>query len=376
MENEPKALLKHPWLPVIAVLLVILLCVVITFRFMGARTEAELGPCSDSLSGFSRLNAVRSVYGHLGEITTALDPYAETKMLEVVENDSAGGVAQRMVESGLISSAEIFVDYLVYSGADRLLMPGRYALSAAMTMPEMSERLTQHGGKLLSFAFFSGMRLEEIAALIDGSGLSFSGDEFLYAAQHYPAELHPCGGTSLEGYMLPGSYEMNRDISLDSFLAGFVNAFRESVQGPLEEAFAVNGVTLEQGVILASMVAREAPSEEEYARIASVFYNRLRAGMPFESDPTAQYAIGWDENSSSWWKSPLLASDLSVNSPYNTYQNDGFPPGPICSPSLAILRAAAFPESTPYLYFMARCDGTPLHNFSTNYAEHASNLCP
>lgn len=375
MENRPGALLRHPWAPVIAVLVLILVLCVVSVWHMQAQTEAELGPVTDALGTFGRFKAIRAVYGKLDEIVTPLDPGAGTQMLSVVENDSAAVVAQNMAESGLIADADVFVDYLIYSGADRQLMPGRYALSAAMTMPEMAERLSMHGGKLLSFAFFSGMRLEEIAALIDVSGLSFNGAEFLEAAQNYPPELHPCGGTSLEGYLLPGSYEMNRDISLDSFLAGFANAFKESVE-PLQAGFEGNGLTVEQAVIMASMVAREAPSEEEYGLIASVFYNRLRAGMRFESDPTAQYAIGWDEASQSWWKTPLLAADLSVNSPYNTYLNDGFPPGPICSPSLAVLRAVAAPESTPYLYFMARCDGSSLHNFSQSYAEHAANLCP
>lgn len=339
------------------------------------RSEAALGPVSPSLQGLSRWNAIFAVSGNLDQITRPFNPAAASRIIEISQGESAASIAQNLAAQGLISDADIFLNWLLYSGADRQLQPGHYALSAAMSMPEISQKLSMQEGKLLRFAFFSGMRLEEIAALIPDSGLSFSAQEFLNAAQDYPAEKHPCGGHSLEGYLLPGSYEMNRDISLENFLAGFVNEFNQQVKLPLESSFREQGLSLDQGVILASMIAREALSEEEYGTIASVFYNRLRAGMRLESDPTAQYAIGWDEGSHSWWKTPLQSSDLFVNSPYNTYQSDGFPPGAICSPSLAILQAAAHPEETSYLYFMARCDGTPYHNFSTTYAGHAANLC-
>ncbi len=97
--------------------------------------------------------------------------------------------------------------------------------------------------------------------------------------------------------------------------------------------------------------------------------------MKIESDPTAQYAIGWDEESKSWWKTPLNGSDLTIYSEYNTYIVLGLPKGPICSPSIEILQAVAFPDQTPYFYFRARCDGSPYHNFAVTYEEHIRNGC-
>jgi UPF0755 protein len=107
-----------------------------------------------------------------------------------------------------------------------------------------------------------------------------------------------------------------------------------------------------------------------------VFYNRLRENMRLESDPTAQYALGYILSQNSWWKNPLNLNDLKVNSPYNTYIATGLPPGPICVPSLAALNAVAFPAQTPYYYFRARCDGSGRHNFSATYDEHIQNACP
>ena len=168
---------------------------------------------------------------------------------------------------------------------------------------------------------------------------------------------------------------MNRGIALDDFLANFVKVFRRRVQEPFEGAFNANGLSLDEAVIMASMIAREAMSESEYGLIASVFYNRIAAGMKFESDPTAQYAIGWDPVSGSWWKNPLTAADVSINSAYNTYVINGFPPGPICSSAVSIFEAVAEPEQTGYYYFRARCDNTPYHNFSRTYEEHVSYSC-
>ena len=97
--------------------------------------------------------------------------------------------------------------------------------------------------------------------------------------------------------------------------------------------------------------------------------------MKLESDPTVQYAIGYDAARGGWWPVPLTYSDLQVDSPYNTYLYAGLPPGPIANPSLEALRAVAFPAETGYLYFRAACDGSGYHRFARTYEEHVQNGC-
>ena len=109
-------------------------------------------------------------------------------------------------------------------------------------------------------------------------------------------------------------------------------------------------------------------------RIASVFLNRRAIGMKLDSDPTVQYALGF--NNDTWWTNPLSLADLQVDSPYNTYLNPGLPPGPICNPGLAALKAVAFPEQTPYFYFRAACDHSGRHLFAETFEQHKSNACP
>jgi UPF0755 protein len=131
-----------------------------------------------------------------------------------------------------------------------------------------------------------------------------------------------------------------------------------------------------QAVTLASIVQREAVVADERPQIASVFLNRLHAGMKLDTDPTVQYALGFNPIQGTWWTNPLNATDLQVDSPYNTYIYTGLPPGPIANPSLSALRAVAFPAETPYYFFRARCDDSGLHDFAVTFEEHLQNGCP
>jgi UPF0755 protein len=116
-------------------------------------------------------------------------------------------------------------------------------------------------------------------------------------------------------------------------------------------------------VTFASVVEKEAQVPAERAIIAGVFSNRLKAGMPLQADPTVLYALHrWDEK--------LTLKDLKADSLYNTYRHRGLPPGPICSPGLACLEAAAEPAKIRYLYFVTRKDGSGRHEFSSTLAEH------
>ena len=186
-----------------------------------------------------------------------------------------------------------------------------------------------------------------------------------------PADL-----PSLEGYLLPGVYPVIRGATLDELLPQLLAHFFEAVSGDLSQAYVARGLSLEQAVILASLVEREAVLDEEMPLIASVFLNRLATGMGMESDPTVQYALGYDSRSESWWKVPLAGSDLAIDSPFNTHIHAGLPPSPICNPSVQALQAVAYPEVTGYYFFRAACDGSGRHLFSATYEEHLNNACP
>src|SRR5690606_9851508 len=179
------------------------------------------------------------------------------------------------------------------------------------------------------------------------------------------------------GYLLPGAYSYEPQISLEAMTGIIVERFATAVQETrVQEGLTRQNMSLHEAVILASIIERETRADEEKARIASVFYNRLAVDMRLETDPTVQYALGYDNTTGSWWKSPLSLEDLAFDSAYNTYRNLGLPPGPISSPSLATLIAAVQPEESPFYFFRARCDGSGTHVFSVTYEEHLNNACP
>lgn len=175
---------------------------------------------------------------------------------------------------------------------------------------------------------------------------------------------------------MPGQYQLKRNISADALVATFLKQFEQSVPPAIRQKFTQHGLNLDQAVILASIIQREAIVTDEQPTIASVFYNRLGQGMKLESDPTVQYAVGYDITHQTWWTNPLSQNDLQVNSRYNTYIYPGLPPGPISNPSLDALQAVADPAQTGYYYFRAKCDGSGRHVFSVTYQEHLQNSCP
>ena len=223
------------------------------------------------------------------------------------------------------------------------------------------------------FSFLAGWRAEEIATLLPDSGLEISEAEFLSAVQHPSDET--LGYENLEGYLYPDEYQLLRTASAVDLTKAFVGHFYNQLPQGYEELLAAKGLTLEEAVILASLVQKEMVVESEGPQIAGVFLNRLAAGMPLQSDPTVQYALGYDEGSGSWWKNSLSAADLAVDSPYNTYLYDGLPPTPICNPGLTALMAVLNASDSPYLYFRAACDGSGTHIFSRTYEEHLAAAC-
>jgi UPF0755 protein len=205
--------------------------------------------------------------------------------------------------------------------------------------------------------------MEEIAASLPTSGLPITPEDFLAAAAGH------------EGFLCPDTYLLPRTLNAEALVAQMTTRFNQILSADLRNGFAAQGLTLSAAVTLASIVQREAVITEEQPLIAGVFLNRLEAGQKLESDPTVQYALGYDPAGQTWWKNPLTYTDLAVDSPFNTYVYGGLPPAPIDNPSLAALQSVAFPAQTDYFYFRARCDGSGLHAFAETFAGHLANAC-
>lgn len=342
--------------------------------------EQRFGYASSKLDVFDRYWYSLKLLLNYTELTTPLQPQATPRPFVIQSGETAEQVAIRLQREGLIRDYEAFRDYMVYSGLDTAIQAGEYEISPAWSAIEIGHELLDATPDQITFVILAGWRVEEIAASMPTSGLQILPEEFLRFVRNPPSEWHPAGmdstGMSLEGYLFPGEYRFRRDASVREVVAAFLERFNQQVDANLREGFSRQGLTLHEAVTLASIVHREGVVEEERPMIASVFYNRLRVGMKLDADPTVQYALGYNSIQQTWWTNPLSLDDLMVNSPYNTYQNTGLPPAPICNPSLGAFQAVAYPADSPYFYFRARCDGSRKHFFAKTFEEHIQNACP
>ena len=328
-----------------------------------------------ALGGIQGFQYAAKILFYDSTIRLPADPFGEEKVFEVGTGESPYEIAARLESEKLILDDAAFITLLVYTGADANLLPGSYLLSPADSMLKISQTLQDAAASQVTFVILPGWRKEEIAASLATSGLRVSEEDFLrLAAESSPPRLVDArDATQSEGFLFPDSYLLSRNLTADQLINEFMLNFARHLSPEIKAGFAEQGLSVYDGVKLASIVEREAVVADEQKMIASVYLNRLRANQKLEADPTVQYAIGF--TGETWWKAPLSYADLEIQSPYNTYLYAGLPPTPICNPSQSALEAVAFPAETPYFYFRARCDGSGLHAFAESFDEHLNNGC-
>jgi UPF0755 protein len=286
-------------------------------------------------------------------------------------------IANNLEKAGFIRNAVGFRSYLIYKGLDTQILAGTYQLNCSLPAVEIANKIRNIYQEKVVFVILPGWRAEEIAAALPTSGIEVSPADFMAVVKD-PSGLDLPGylpeGSAVEGLLFPGEYTVERTASAEELVQLLVNRFEQEISASLLKDAKDNGITPYQAIILASIVQRETFAAEERPLMASVFYNRLALGMRLETDPTVQYALGYDV-SWGWWKSPLAGVDLQVDSAYNTYLISGLPPAPIANPDLDSIQAVVYPEKTDYLYFRAKCDGSGFHVFTTTFAEHQANGC-
>ena len=337
----------------------------------------SFGPAGPSLNIWQRFSYSIDLAWNAGELNQPRDPSGSERLFEIQPGESVTSISRRLEEAGLIRSAAAFRTYLLWTGLDTVIQTGTYRLSPAQTAQAIAQTLKSTTLTEVTFVVLPGWRLEEIAASLPTSGLKITPEAFLAAAAApaNPPDFFPAGATA-EGFIPPGSYILPRTTSADQLVFLLLLEFSSRLTPEIRSGFSGHGLTVFQAVTLASILQREAMLDDEMPMIASVFYNRLAIGMPLQTDPTVQYALGFNTVKSTWWTNPLSMNDLKVDSPYNTYLHPGLPPGPISEPALVALKAVAFPAVSDYYYFQARCDKSGLHNFTETLEQHQKNNCP
>jgi peptidoglycan lytic transglycosylase G len=304
--------------------------------------------------------------------------------IEIPPGAGAGDVADRLAQAGLIGNPSVFRLYAGQRGVAGRFKAGRYDILAPASPRQILEVLVKGAAdELVTVVVPEGKNLIDVAEILDTAGIASKAAVILKATDPaFAAELGLPGGT-LEGYLFPDTYRLRPHTPPARALIPMVRRHRQ-VFAELRAAHAKSVAELRKTlgfddhklVILASIVEKETGRAEERPRIAQVFLNRLR--MPafspklLQTDPTIIYGCTVAtprSNACLKWDGRIRRIQLDDReNPYNTYAHEGLPPGPISNPGRAALEAVMAPDHTPYLYFVARNDGT--HQFSKTVAEH------
>lgn len=285
-------------------------------------------------------------------------PLTQDKVVVITPGKGLTEIADQLIAEGVIRGPKaFFVFAVVLTDQHKLLKAGEYQFRAGERMARVVRRLA------------SGEVVIHKVMVVEGSTVF----AVLKQLREEPALTGPVPETLPEGSLYPDTYFFNRGDTRESVLKRMQTAFQQAVA----EAWAGRSKNLppqvqtpEAMVVLASLVEKETGVPTERERVAGVFINRLQRGMKLQSDPTTIYALTQGKGDLG---RPLNLNDLqNTNSPYNTYVADGLPPGPICLPGRGALRAAAYPETHDFLYFVA--DGTGGHAFAKNLEDHNRNV--
>jgi UPF0755 protein len=283
--------------------------------------------------------------------------------IEVVKGDTLSSVAEKLEQAGVIPSAFMFKMEARVGGYGTEIKTGEYTFARGAESEMILEKLTAgDAAPTLAVTIPEGLSLEETAQEVAGqSGVSAA--EFEEAARRtdygYGFLEDPAIKTT-EGFLFPKQYEFEKGTKAPQMVTRMLEQYLMETQ-TLDISSAKERLNMSEYelVIVASLIEKEAARSEERPLVASVIYNRIRKDMPLQIDASVHYAL--DKQGEE-----LSLADLKVNSPYNTYENTGLPPGPICSPSRDSLEAAMNPAETDYLYYVLKANGDE-HVFTSNY---------
>jgi UPF0755 protein len=271
-------------------------------------------------------------------------------------------VVDRLIKAKIIKHKLPMKILGAVSGASVNVKAGRYLIPNNLSYAALLDYFIEGKGDIaLLVQIHEGMTINAIAERLDASKITSKAAFLDYMQLDTIPKYYHVKANSMMGYMLPGQYvffqHSKPEEVVDKFHAAFENFWSDSLKKQLSKS----GYSLHQVLTIASIVDGETHHQDEKARIAGVYINRLRIGMKLQADPTVQFARNMP-----WGR--LSTEDLQINSPYNTYRYSGLPPGPINNPGKNAILAVLYPEHHNYLFFVA--DGTGYHHFSKSFNEH------
>ncbi len=298
--------------------------------------------------------------------------YSHPQLLLIEPGTRAPAIAQLLVERGVLTQRWPFLLRYWVGHSAHSLKAGEYLFDRPMTPLEVYEKLVHGEVYLHSVTFPEGSNRFEMARAVEKQ-LGIPPEEFLRVTQQ-PTLVHDLDprASTLEGYLFPDTYRFPRGASTASVVTAMQVRFRRVLDARLRERLQRSSLSLHDAVTLASLVEKETPDWVERPVVAEVFLRRLSRRWPLQCDPTVAYAARLQNVLIGTPSRPITLRDLTIDSLYNTYRHPGLPPGPICSPGEASIRAVLEPAREDFFYFVSNTHGG--HLFARTLAEHQRNV--
>jgi UPF0755 protein len=304
---------------------------------------------------------------------------------EVEEGQVVQYVARNLKENGLLDSELVFLLYMKVQGYESRIQSGEHTLKPSMSIRELANTLVS-GASVINerkITIPEGWNLKDIGHYLEGEGIA-QAEELMELvgfpgvhhtedsdvgvlrdfSEEYPFLASRPKDLSYEGYLFPDTYTIYKDASIEDIVNKMFTNFEKKIDQELLDEIDRQGKTLHEVLTLASVVQEES-THEDMARVAGVFYNRLKDGMPLQSDVTVNYITGKITDRPTY-------DDIEVDSLYNTYEYPGLPPGPVANPGLDAIKAVIYPEKNNYYYFLNPPEGGELI-FATTFEQHKLN---
>ncbi|MBI1960817.1 MAG: endolytic transglycosylase MltG [Candidatus Liptonbacteria bacterium] len=284
-----------------------------------------------------------------------MSPSAAARSFVVAPGAGIREITETLGAAGAIKSKLLFIVYAGLTGHADALKPGAYEIPGGSSIADIVRRMVNGPREEITVTVHEGATIAQIDALMSGAGVFAEGSLRSYRALH----------AKLEGYLFPDTYRFFPGTAVEDV----VEKMKASFEAKARPVLNADTAHAERNLILASMVEKEVPTQADRRIVAGLLLKRFSAGMPLQVDASICYLKEWKTNAPCY---PLRRNDFSIESPYNTYTKQGFPPAPISNPGIAAIQAAMTPRSSPYWYYLSD-PKTKKTVFSVTLDEHTQN---
>lgn len=292
-------------------------------------------------------------YGYIN-INQSASNINDLKIFNIERGDSVKKIAQELENEKIIKSSNFFLIYSLLTNNNKSIQAGEYLLSPQMNIPQIIKIIV--GGKVNEekITIIEGWDLDDIANYLTEKGISTKEEFFKVTGE-------PRNKDSLEGYIFPDTYNITSRDTAETIVQKALLNFEIKITSELKNEIEKQGKTIEEIIIMASIIEKEVRTLEDKKNVSDVLWKRINAGIPLQTCATVLYAIGEK-------KPNVSTADTEVDSLYNTYRNRGLPIGPIANPGMNSILAAIYPTKNNYWYYLSSPDGKT--HFSTTLDEH------